>query len=1236
MTEPAPTPAKPSRSPVSTGSGGDVNPDPVAIATSAGAKKAGRQDEIPNDLWRAVDEARRSIRPLADDPKQASHYAHHPGQNLATRFEDRGISIRPAGEGAWELAMTSASAGENSTLSFEGTRAEYRHPDGIVEWFDNRAEGIEHGFTLARPPAGNDGIALTVRLDGLTPEASGEGGDLLLRSADGEARLRYSGLKVWDADGDPLPATMEASGQDIRIAVNDQGATYPVTVDPLITRHRERIDMAQPALGDSHNQFGQALAFDGETALVGVPNDDTLFGQHAGSVYVFQRDGGAWTHVAWLTAGDSASVDLFGSAIALQGDTAFIGAPGAAAGGGFSSNRGCVYVFSREGGTWAQQAVLLGTDGTSTAGFGSALAVSGDTLLVGAPEEVRGTSSNPQFPGCAYIFDRSGDLWNQSTKLTAADGEAGDMFGTAVALEGDRAMVGAPDDNAEGGLMEGSVYAFVRNAEGWSHSQTLRMTGPRNDARFGSAIDLEGNTLLIGAPLDDGPGGIGSREGGAFVFAESGGSWSLQSRLDPTANGVVGFGRSVVLDGDQAIVGAPGWYRATTNAAGRVYVFHRDEASWSVGTSLAPADSFVGDDFGFPLALGGQTLLAGRGTAGSYAFYTKNGVESVHVFTESSGTWQPEALLRPTDGGDESHHGTAVALDGDRCVIGLPYDDSGVNDYRHGSAYILKRETGAWTLESRLTHPIPNMTAEFGLAVGLEDDLVVIGSENGAFAYRRSESGWDLEEALTPSGRAKDDKFGGAVAISQGRIAVGAPFIHYRSFGSHGIVYLFARDRSDWNQIARLEANETFTGYHSGDLFGQALAFEGDRLLVGAPSRYSITFKGRAYVFGEQDGVWTKEATLAGVDWEHPDRFGSAVALDGDQILIGAPGDNLAYAYHRQAGAWELRQTLAIPELGEESRFGSAVTLEGEIAMVGAPRFFPQYTGNAPVPPGSAHLFETEDGIWNETLTLRGDGTTGDAFGFSLAMDGKHVLVGAPWDDFLTSPTGNVAPDQGSAYFFEIGSEVSVFIGHFDANADGTLSQDEWRSIYAAPPKKDISFGMIDADQSDSLDEAELRAARDGKKTAKTLGRWLRRAAAFLDLDTDQDGRITRTEIVAMWMPGTNAGMIDSAWNRIQTDGALDFRAWIRARTLPSLPVFEAATELRSERRTLFRRLDSNEDAQVSREEFAQMFHFKVRPNVIESAWRVATGTPKKSEPPASITLASFVEAPKLPKPDWE
>jgi hypothetical protein len=210
--------------------------------------------------------------------------------------------------------------------------------------------------------------------------------------------------------------------------------------------------------GGEGDQFGYSVAVSGDTALIGVRfDDDAVNGVDSGSVYVFTRSGTTWTQQAKLTASDGAAVDSFGYSVALAGDTVLIGAR-------FDDDdvkgvdSGSVYVFTRSGSKWSQQAKLT-ADGGAGDWFGYTVALSGDTAIIGAHSN---DGANGVDSGSAYVFTRSGTAWSQKSKLTAADGKAGDQFGGKLAVPGDTVVVGARlVDDVVFGVDSGAVYIFT-------------------------------------------------------------------------------------------------------------------------------------------------------------------------------------------------------------------------------------------------------------------------------------------------------------------------------------------------------------------------------------------------------------------------------------------------------------------------------------------------------------------------------------------------------------------------------------------------------------------------------------------------------------------------------------------------------------------------------------------------------------------------------------------------------
>ncbi len=298
-------------------------------------------------------------------------------------------------------------------------------------------------------------------------------------------------------------------------------------------------DPAEPA-----DAYGRAVALDDPTLVTGAPSDDTLL-PNAGAIWIHTRsEDGTWDLVVKLNGSDAVSGDQFGAAVAVEADTMVAGAPFA------DDGQGAAYVFDRTpGGLWSQSARLEPADAPGAVNFGSSVDLAGNTIVVGAP--AGGT-------GSAYVFNRDGEgVWSQTTRLVPADAESGDLAGTSVALSGDTILVGASLDDAAGDG-SGSVYAFVRAEDGiWSQQAKLIASDAAAGDLFGDAVELVADIAVIGARAND---DAGSGSGSAYVFTRSPANiWSQQAKLvasDAAAAGL--FGAALSFDGSQLVVGAPG------------------------------------------------------------------------------------------------------------------------------------------------------------------------------------------------------------------------------------------------------------------------------------------------------------------------------------------------------------------------------------------------------------------------------------------------------------------------------------------------------------------------------------------------------------------------------------------------------------------------------------------------------------------------------------------------------
>ena len=340
--------------------------------------------------------------------------------------------------------------------------------------------------------------------------------------------------------------------------------------------------------GEAEDLFGFAVAVDGDTAIVGSRSAG-----NAGSAYVFTRDSpDTWSQKEKLVATDGGPSDQFGSAVSIHGDTAVVGSPGDDDNG---SDTGSAYIFSRNStGQWTQQQKLTAAGGATSDQFGSSVAIDGDTVIIGA---VLGDGKTPN-SGSTYVFTRdSPDTWTPEAKLAATDGETGDRFGSSIAIHGGTAVIGAPGDN-DNGSNSGSAYVFSRGTTGtWDQQTKLTASDGEGSDQFGFSVAVDVDTAVIGSPGDDDSGG---NSGSAYVFSRnSAGTWDQQEKLTASDGGTSDqFGFSVSVDGDTAIVGSP---RDDDNGldSGSARVFTRSGSSWTEGLKLLPEDGAGLDFFSF-------------------------------------------------------------------------------------------------------------------------------------------------------------------------------------------------------------------------------------------------------------------------------------------------------------------------------------------------------------------------------------------------------------------------------------------------------------------------------------------------------------------------------------------------------------------------------------------------------------------------------------------------------------
>jgi hypothetical protein len=319
--------------------------------------------------------------------------------------------------------------------------------------------------------------------------------------------------------------------------------------------------------GAEEDSFGCSVSFSWDIALIGAAYDDDN-GNESGSAYVFTRTGTSWTQQAKLLASDGTAVDCFGCSVSLSLGTALIGADGVDDNG---DNSGSAYVFTRTGTTWTQQAKLTASDAAAGDYFGWSVALDGDTTLIAARfDDDKGDNS-----GSVYVFTRNGTTWTQQAKLLASDGAAGDYFGYSVALAGDTALIGAAYDD-DNGDDSGSAYVFTRNGTTWTQQAKLTASDGAALDCFSCSVALAGDTALIGAPFDDDNGNF---SGSVYVFTRTGINWTQHVKLlalDGAAEDR--FGWRVSLWRETALIGAF-LDDDNGNDSGSAYVFKKESGN---------------------------------------------------------------------------------------------------------------------------------------------------------------------------------------------------------------------------------------------------------------------------------------------------------------------------------------------------------------------------------------------------------------------------------------------------------------------------------------------------------------------------------------------------------------------------------------------------------------------------------------------------------------------------------
>lgn len=793
------------------------------------------------------------------------------------------------------------------------------------------------------------------------------------------------------------------------------------------------------------DEFGFAVDIDGDTAIVGAPYGFTNV--RSGTAFIFRREGARWVQQDQIWPPDFAyNYDArLGHAVAINGERVAVGSPN------FTSSydnlqSGTVYIYNREGAKWHFEWKLSASDRAAFDEFGTSVAISASHVIVGAPKsDDHGTDS-----GSAYVYRRGPEGWSE-VKLTASDAAAGAVFGTTVALTDFWAAVGAVGDDAAG-TDSGAVYVFEYNGNVWK--QNGKISPPAIDIRgFGRSLDLDGDILIVGALEYLKSGAVRDR---AFAYQHIDSAWVLLNQWTGLGNSVavgpnyallgadevvnvatlrpatilaeaasIRLGESTSLmwhaDGFESVSIEPGI--GNVEPSGRMSVSpvrttsYRITASGTRGTFTHSVSVAVTPQVRISTSsawlLPGEAATLSWTSEGADQVTIDNGIGAVpptgsmavrpgpaqtlyRVTASGPGgestvevlltVLSPSALneikLRAEKPDPNAEAGTAIAVDGDWMAVGVPEDSEGA--YASGAVRVFRREGHGWRFVQKLKAANPGSYEKLGTSVAIDGAFLTAGSPGSGHGFviifRLEGDEWLEQARVTSADNFRN--FGTSLALTEGLLAVGAD----------RAVYLFQRSCSQWDQVAKLTAPDAAPG----QLFGRAVASDGNTIVVGASAGDHTGSPGSAYIFGKQGDTWVQQTRLAASDTAIEDFFGHAVAVSGNSVIVGAYGNHdrgswtgAAYVFEKSGSGWSQTARLVAGDRAPYDHFGYAVAIHGGRAVVGS-------TGDMQrgYLAGAVHIFTRGAPGWKEATKLTAsDGHAYDNFGSALALDGDLLGV---------------------------------------------------------------------------------------------------------------------------------------------------------------------------------------------------------------------------------------------------
>jgi len=589
-------------------------------------------------------------------------------------------------------------------------------------------------------------------------------------------------------------------------------------------------------------------------------------------------------------------------------------------------------------------------------------------------------------------------LIGNEERLLADDRKQDERFGSSVCIRGEYAAVGKTRD-ADHGANAGAVYLYRRTGSSWEQTKKIFSNDIEAGDLFGYSVALEGDTLVVAASCKD---VYGDSSGAVYVFERNRGGidqWGQAAKIIPSSGGDwYYFGNSVAISGDTIIVGERG-NGEKGSGAGAAYIYRLSGDSWILEKKITGTDTDASDNFGMSVDITGDVAAIG-------AMNTDNSVNdcgSAYVFYRNRGgtnNWGEVTELRAGDESEHKRFGQSVSVSGDVVVVGAR-NDSEMGQYT-GAAYVFERDQGGsdnWGQKTKLMDPNADDSDNFGESVSIDGGLIAIGAPNtfrgSLYVYSRNRGlpdGWESVGEI----RGHDDDLGECVFLSDQTVIVAAPtYNDPGSFTKCGAAFIY-----DLSLIQ--ESRITPRICHASDYFGFSVSVHGKWAIIGAYGDSSKT--GAAYILEKSGSTWIQKKKIENLDGRTNDYFGISVAIHGDTAVIGSPNDDdkgdasgSAFIFEQNMGGpgnWGLRKKLLATDGDSNDAFGFSVAIYGDTVIVGA-KNDEDLASNC----GSAYVFERNrygPDNWGEVKKLLpDDGSSANHFGHSVSLYKDTAGVGA-------------------------------------------------------------------------------------------------------------------------------------------------------------------------------------------------------------------------------------------------